>query len=111
MDSQNQVVEQPAPVDFYFNCGTLACVLKASACERNRKESSKSDSLMIKKQASRCKSCRNWEEQQQATAISIEDYHSGVTITEKKPEVSSINFARNRNSEWTTSNGRRTRIN
>lgn len=110
-ESQQEVAEQ-APVDFYFTCSVLACTMKASACERNRKESSKSDSLMLKKQSGRCKSCRDWEAQQQATAISIEDYHAGVTITEKKPVVSSINFEQNRRSEWVRGNGGRSvRIN
>jgi hypothetical protein len=64
--------------DFYFTCSTLNCTLRASSCARNRKESSKVQSLMIIKGSARCKGCKNFENEQASTPISIEVYHAQV---------------------------------
>ena len=66
------------PVDFYFTCSVLRCTLRASACLKNRKEVSRVDSLILTKQSTKCKGCKQHEAEQAKTAVSIEAYHAQV---------------------------------
>lgn len=66
------------PVDFYFTCSVLKCTLRASACLKNRKETSRVDSLILTKQSTKCKGCTRYEDEHAATAVSVEAYHAQV---------------------------------
>lgn len=107
------VVAEPAPApDFYFTCSVTKCTLRASACEKNRKEASRVDSLILTKQSTKCKHCKTFNDEQQATAISIEDYHrtvlSDATSQVRTPYVRS-NFAGA--AEWEGRGRSKTRLN
>jgi hypothetical protein len=104
-------VAEAVKIDFYFKCTTLNCTLRASACEKNRAERSKSDALMLTKQSAKCKGCKDFEEQQKATAVSVEEYHSSLSTpprsslynhTAPKPGIHSDWAGRGRNRERIT---------
>lgn len=114
--SASQLVEAgtdvaAAPVDFYFKCAVLSCTMKASACEKNRKLPSKSEALILQKQTGTCKSCKDYAQQQQATAISIADFHAGISLSTREEPVRSIGTGRNQRSDWSGVGRSRTRLN
>lgn len=99
--------------DFYFRCEKLGCSMLASSCEKNRMQPGKSDALMILKQSAQCRKCPNWQEQQQNSRQSKEEFHkvvlAGMAESDKNPKA--IRPTGGRYSDWVGSGRTHTRIN